>query len=344
MQQIKEYHGCSPERFLQELLPLGQPVVLRQAVASWSVVKVAQDGPAALLSYLKPFDSGQATDTLLLAPDTAGRIFYRPDYQGFNFERSRYPLTAVLQQLIKQSSASPSLFIALQSAALTRCLPELVTQLPLPFLPEPAAGRVWLGNQVTVPAHFDDGHNLAAVVAGRRRFTLFPPEQVANLYPGPLDFAPTGTPISLLNLHKPDYQRFPRAKAALASAQQTELLPGDVLYIPLLWWHQVESLSPVSMLINYWWGGSLSAKPVQPAAFDSLLFTLLSMQHYSPAERQAWAALFQYFAFSGEETGIPAQLPALQHLLQPGQGELPAATRLAALRSWLQQQLADKAD
>jgi hypothetical protein len=83
---------------------------------------------------------------------------------------------------------------------------------------------------------------------------------------------------------------------------------------------------------------------VQPAAFDSLLFTLISMQHYSPAERQAWAALFQYFAFSGAETGIPAQLPALQHLLQQGQGELPAAARLAALRSWLQQQLADKSD
>lgn len=339
MQQITEYHGCSPEYFLQELLPLAQPVVLRQAVSSWPLVQVAQEGAAALLTYLKPFDSGHATDTLLMAPETGGRIFYRPDYQGFNFERSCYPLTIVLQQLIKISASQPSLYLALQSATLSRCLPELAKQLPLPFLPEPVAGRVWLGNQVTVPAHFDDGHNLAAVVAGRRRFTLFPPEQVANLYPGPLDFAPTGTPISLFNVNKPDYQRYPRAKAAINAALQTELLPGDLLYIPLLWWHQVESLEPVSMLMNYWWGGSLAAKSVQPAAFDSLLYTMLSMQHYSPAERRAWAAMFQHFAFNAEAAAIPNELAALQHLLNPAGKALPDHSKLQALRLWLQKSL-----
>ena len=190
-----------------------------------------------------------------------------------------------------------------------------------------------------MPAHFDDGHNLAAVVAGRRRFTLFPPEQVANLYPGPLDFAPTGTPISLFNVNKPDYQRYPRAKAAINAALQTELLPGDLLYIPLLWWHQVESLEPVSMLMNYWWGGSLAVKSVQPAAFDSLLYTMLSMQHYSPAERQAWAAMFQHFAFNAEAAAIPNELAALQHLLNPAGKALPDHSKLQALRLWLQKSL-----
>ena len=45
------------------------------------------------------------------------------------------------------------------------------------------------------------------MVAGRRRFTLFPPEQVANLYIGPLDLTPAGQPVSLVDQAQPDLVR-----------------------------------------------------------------------------------------------------------------------------------------
>ena len=73
--------------------------------------------------------------------------------------------------------------------------------------------RIWLGNAITTPTHLDEWNNIGCVVAGRRRFTLFPPEQIANLYIGPLDFAPTGAPMSLVSLHEPDFERFPRFRA-----------------------------------------------------------------------------------------------------------------------------------
>jgi len=60
---------------------------------------------------------------------------------------------------------------------------------------------------------------------GRRRFTLFPPEQIANLYVGPLDFAPTGAAMSMVNLRNPDFARHPRFKEALAATQVAELGP-----------------------------------------------------------------------------------------------------------------------
>ncbi len=342
MQAIPEYHGISAGQFINELYPQGKPVVLRQALTHWPLIQAALQSAEDLLRYLQPFDKGSQADVLLLAPQTGGRIFYTEDHQGFNFERRRYPLTAVLAQLLKMQLQPPCLHLALQSARLEHCLPGLEAKLDMPFLPEPATARVWLGNQIQVPAHFDDGHNLACVVAGRRRFMLFAPEQVADLYPGALDFAPTGTPISLVNFNQPDFTRFPNARRALAAAWQAELGPGDLLYIPLLWWHQVQSLDNVSMLLNYWWGGSLQAEAPCPAAFDSLLHTMLSMQHYSVAERQAWAAMFQYFVFAkGIDpcAHLPDNLPALQRLLSSQTGELPAKERLEALRQWLSQQL-----
>ena len=52
--------------------------------------------------------------------------------------------------------------------------------------------RLWLGNAIKVATHYDQMENIGIVVTGRRRFTLFPPEQVANLYMGPIELTPAG--------------------------------------------------------------------------------------------------------------------------------------------------------
>ena len=39
----------------------------------------------------------------------------------------------------------------------------------------------------------------------------------------------------------------------MTQAFSAELQPGDAIFIPSLWWHQVESLSAVNGLVNYWW-------------------------------------------------------------------------------------------
>lgn len=234
-----------------------QPVVLRGYVDRWPAVARARHSPEALCRYLLQFDRGTAADTVLMPPEANGRLFYSPDMKGFNFVRSKRTVAAVLEQVARYSQFPVAPAVAMQSALLDDVLPGFAQENrvpPMEQLNDPAVKpRLWLGNEVITPAHFDESHNLACVVSGRRRFTLFAPEQGRNLSIGPLDFAPTPTPISLVAFRAPDFARFPKFREALAHAIVAELGPGDALYIPSLWWHHVESIGVLNTMVNYWW-------------------------------------------------------------------------------------------
>ena len=151
----------------------------------------------------------------------------------------------------------PSLVV--QSALIADCLPGFAGENRLPVLGAIGAAANLARQRSHDTRAFDESNNVACVVSGTRRFTLFPPEQIANLYIGPLGHAPTGTPISLVSLANPDFKRFPRVRDALASALAAELGPGDAVYIPALWWHHVQSLAKYNILVNYWWKGGAAS-------------------------------------------------------------------------------------
>ena len=88
---------------------------------------------------------------------------------------------------------------------------------------------IWLGNRTPAPCHCDFSNNIAVCAVGRRRFTLFAPDQEANLYPGPLAPTPGGQVVSMGDFYAPDLARYPRFADALAVAQVAEMEPGDVL-------------------------------------------------------------------------------------------------------------------
>jgi hypothetical protein len=178
--------------------------------------------------------------------------------------------------------------------------PTLSMECPMPLLEPNIATKVslWIGNQTRTAAHWDLPQNLACVVAGKRRFTLFPIEQLKNLYIGPLDHTLAGQPISLVNITDPDLTTHPRFIEAIEAAQIADLEPGDVLYMPSLWIHHVESLTPVGMLVNFWWRDG-PEHLVTPSL--TLQHALLTLRDLPKAEKQAWKAIFDHYIFQSDE-------------------------------------------
>ena len=332
---IREFSALDSDAIRRDVLEDKRPAVLRGLVGDWPAVKQGQDSPAALVRYLKGFDSGKSVDALLTAPEIDGQIFYNDAMTGFNFLRNRLPLAAVAEQVLRYAGFPKSPAVAAQSALIRDCLPGFSDENRLGIVDANVLPRIWLGNRITTPAHVDEWNNIGCVVAGRRRFTLFPPEQVANLYVGPLDFAPTGAPMSLVPLRHPDFERYPKFREALAAAQTAELAPGDAIFIPPLWWHHVESLEPFNVLVNYWWHESQGDGALADSAFDALLHGMLSIRVLPPATRRAWRAFFEQYVF-GNEAG------ALEHIPPDRRGILGplSSEQRAGLRAHLAKRLA----
>jgi hypothetical protein len=308
-QPIREWRDVDAQTFREEIESQQRPAVLRGLVRHWPAVKEAASAPAAICRYLRALDSGREVDAIMTPPEAMGRIFYDAQMDGFNFLRNRLPLSAVIDQLQRYAHFARPPAVAVQSALVAECVPGFLLDNRLPLLDERIAPRLWLGNAITTPAHFDESNNIACVVSGRRRFTLFPPEQIGNLYVGPLDFAPTGTPISLVSFSDPDFDRFPRFRDALAAAQIAELGPGDALYIPALWWHHVQSLNQFNALVNYWWHGQIDSPQDADSALDCLLHCLISLKGLPPAQKAAWGVLFNHYLFD-PNSDAAAHIPA----------------------------------
>ena len=172
--------------------------------------------------------------------------------------------------------------------------------------------KVWVGTESIAAAHYDVPSNLACCVLGARRFTLFPPEQIHNLYPGPLEPTPGGQVITMVDLKNPDFERFPRVRRALEAAVVVDLQPGDAVYYPSMWWHQVEALSPFNIMINFWW---LRSPAYMGNPMDIVMHAIMGIRDRPEAEKNAWREVFEYYIFG------PADTPR-EHLPTSIQGAL----------------------
>lgn len=306
--------GAGPAGFAQAVAADCRPVLLPGLCRHWPAVEASGRGWAALSTYVAQFDAGRSGQAFIGAPAIAGRYDYGDGPDGFNFERVSLTLAQSLAR-IGEAAADPCLAsVYMGSLPADDYAPGFAADNPLDILPPLARPRLWLGNASRVACHYDSFDNLACVVAGRRRFTLFPPDAIGDLYVGPIDHTLAGQPISLAAGAAPGDGRYPRFAAAAARAIVVELEPGDALYLPKLWWHQVEALEPANLLVNYWWDG-FAAGPDAP--YVAMMLAMIAIAERPAPERRAWRAFFDHYVFRLQ--GHPlAHLPAERHgLLGP---------------------------
>jgi len=258
-------------------------------------------------------------------PEIEGRPFYNDDFTQLNFEVRRGLLTQVLDEIADTFGAPkpPTYYVA--SLLIERALPGFAQANDAGLAGQgiDASASIWIGNRVTASCHYDTPDNLACCAVGRRRFTLFPPEQIDNLYPGPLEPTPGGQVVSVVDFDRPDFDRHPRFRDALASAQTAVLEPGDAIFIPSMWWHHVRSLEPFNVLVNYWWR---SVPSFLSSPLPALQHAMWALRDLPEREKKAWAKIFEYYVFGpGERAG--------QHLPDAARGELAPFDEMQARRT-----------
>lgn len=309
LQNIQEWHGVDRTVFENEIFPANRPAVLRGLLRDWPAVHASLESRPGVVDYLKARDTGGAVNAIVGPPQIGGRFFYTEDFRDFNFQSKSVSISSALDTLVSLAEAPQPPAIALQAVSVPDNLPSFLADNPMPLLDGNIGPRIWIGNRSIIATHFDVNHNIACVVSGSRRFTLFPPDQVANLYIGPLLRTPGGSPVSAVDLRAPDYEKFPRFEQALESAQESVLEPGDAVFIPVHWWHGVESLDRLNILVNYWWNDAAS-DPDSP--FLSLVHSMLSLSGIPAEQRESWRTLFEHFVFHADgDPGahLPPDLP-----------------------------------
>ena len=275
---------------LDQAIAAARPLLIKGLFERWPALSAGRESPKALNRYLKSLDRG-LQGTVMEAPASAeGRFGYSRDMREFTFSKRQQGISETLDRIERQMGRANASTVAIQMLPLATYLPDFIAQNPMPLLPQ-TAPLLWLGGRVRTQIHHDRDHNLACVLAGRRRFVLFPPEQVANLYIGPIDNPP---PLSIVDLDAPDFGRFPRFGEALKAAQVAELESGDAIFMPRHWWHHVTSLDPYNAMVNYWWGA-------QPAGIENphacFLAALLALKDLPAAERSYWRVMFDTYIF-----------------------------------------------
>ena len=306
-----------------------EPFVIRGLVADWPLVKAGLESSASARAYLLELRRDRAFTVNIGQPGAGERLFY-DESMAMNFRTGRGSLDDIFAGIDANEGRPDAPAIYLSSVDVNDYFDGLHDANHVDLGEREPIESIWIGTRTRIAAHNDFPDNLACCAVGRRRFTLFPPDQFANLYVGPIDNTPAGRPVSMVDLHDPDFARFPHFREALKVARIAELEPGDAIFIPSMWWHHVEALEPFNVLVNYWWRDTPRFLG-QPQ--DALNHAILAIRDLPDDEKQLWRALFDFYVF-GDPRAAAEHIPAgARGILAPLDAETAGRIRANLLRS-----------
>lgn len=156
-----------------------------------------------------------------------------------------------LADYIDSLESEPETCGYLTQTALFEVAPELRDGCKFPaFPPWSLLSRMnlWLGPKGTKSKlHYDSDHNLFAQIHGRKIVTLLAPEYSSACRPINVTWYDG---YSAVDVFEPDLQAYPGFRNV--TVFRDTIGPGDILYIPKRWWHDIRSLD-TSISISLWW-------------------------------------------------------------------------------------------
>lgn len=326
---------CVDERSLEngqnldDLFAQGQPFIIRGLVKNWPLVQAGLKSSQAARDYLleRHIDRPFVVSAGSYCKD--GRIFYH-DNMALNVQTGRSRLPDIFKRMEENEGRDEQPIIYVASTDVKTFFNGLHEDNHVALNKPDCLASIWIGLRTRIAAHNDFPDNLACVAVGKRRFTLFPPEQFRNLYLGPIDNTPAGRVVSMVDFHNPDFDKYPNFRDALETALVADLEPGDALHIPSMWWHHVEGTDPFNILINYWWRET-PRHMGQPQ--DALNHAIMSIRDLPPDAKKHWRDLFDYYVFNNSDD-VTAHIPkGAESVLGPMTAEQSGKIRAFLLRA-----------
>ncbi|MBR0553602.1 cupin-like domain-containing protein [Stakelama marina] len=330
MSRVPEIAVAGASELDVHLREADRPFVVRGLVKDWPLVEAGQRSGREARDYIVRRRRDVPFTVSVGAPESGGRLFY-DEAMAMNFRMARGKLPEVFAQIDAAEGRDDAPPIYLASIDMFEFFSGLHEENHVDLGDRRCIASIWMGTRTRIAAHNDFPDNLACVAVGKRRFTLFPREQFRNLYLGPVDNTPAGRAVSMVDFHRPDFDKHPRFREALKHAQVAELDAGDALYIPSMWWHHVEGLSPFNVLVNYWWRETPRWMG-QPQ--DALNHAMMAIRDLPEDEKRHWRDMFDYYVFENDESVVA-------HIPEKGRSVLSPLTAESAsrIRSFLLRQL-----
>jgi hypothetical protein len=234
---VPHVRGISSANFLRDYYAAAQPVVLEGEMKDWPALSLWSS------AYLKR-RIGSAT----------------VEYQGSRSATERFEMQKMVHKrslpfdrymdLIEQNPGNDAYITASNSKANETAFECLRGDMrPLTKFVKGGRGLIWIGPEGTfTPLHHDLTNNLVVQVTGSKRVVLLPPSETRYLYNHWHVFSAVHDITDEQRL-----EQFPLAKQA--TSYTVELQPGQILFVPIGWWHQVTALdfSVTFTFIDFHW-------------------------------------------------------------------------------------------
>lgn len=332
MPTVEEREVSGPQQLDALLKEATAPFVVRGLAADWPLVKAGLNSAREAREYLLEHARKRPFAVSLGEPGHDGRLFY-DEQMRMNFRMARGELSDIFRGFDDNEDKAHPPAIYLTSIDMHEYFDGLHEANHVELGERTPLASIWIGTATRIAAHNDFPDNLACCAVGRRRFTIFPPEQFRNLYLGPIDNTPAGRAVSMVDFHAPEFDKFPRFADALEHAQFVELEPGDAVFVPSMWWHHVEGLERFNILVNYWWRDTPRWLG-QPQ--NALNHAIMAIRDLPEEDKAIWRDLFDYYVFTnGSEV--------IDHIPESGRGILGTLSPESAgrLRSFLLRSLSE---